>query len=174
MRQIDYNDLKNYQDCKEKKTRTACRAIIIHNDKLAMIQSTKFQELKFPGGGMEDGENHMTCLIREVLEETGLMIQSSSISPYGLVTDIRRSLFEKDLIFEMNSYYYLAEMDDTRKGETKLDTYEMEYGYQLVWVSIDEAILKNDIAFEKFNVEAPWVERELKVLKMLKEEGVLK
>ena len=173
MRQLYMNDLNNYQDCTKKMTRVACRAIITKRNQIAMIKSDKYQELKFPGGGMENGETHESCLIREVLEETGLSVIESSITPYGLVTDVRRSLFEKDMIFEALSYYYIAHIQEDTIRQTNLDAYEIAYGYELIWVTIDEAIVNNQIAYEKYHKDAPWIERELKVLKKIKEEGMM-
>jgi ADP-ribose pyrophosphatase YjhB (NUDIX family) len=173
MKELYVNDLNNYQDCSNKKTRTAIRGIIIHEGKFAMIQSDKYMECKFPGGGMESGETHQSCLTREIMEETGLTSVPDSMRPYGFFKDIRRSLYEKDLIFEMISYYYFIAIVNRSIAQVELDPYEEEYDYKLVWLSIDEAIRYNTIAMNRYHSEAPWIERELIVLKKLKEEGVI-
>lgn len=50
--------------------RTGVRAVIWDNNKLLMMKSNR-GNYKFPGGGMEDGEDEQTALKRELLEETG-------------------------------------------------------------------------------------------------------
>lgn len=167
---IDHND---YHACTKTFQRTAIRAIIIQNNLLAMIQSKQFNECKFPGGGLEKGESHDMCLIREVSEETGLQVIPSSIKPYGLIKEKRVSYTNAEEIFEMDSYYYLAEVSKSVKS-THLDEYELNYGYELVWISIDDAIYTNEIAFQENQSIATWIERELTVLKTIKEEGLIK
>ncbi len=52
-------------------TRNAARAIILRRDQVLMVHSLVNGDYKFPGGGVEDGEEHATTLQRElfVLEE---------------------------------------------------------------------------------------------------------
>ena len=111
MRQIYYSDLRDYDDLDNKYLRVACRAIIIKDNKLAMIKGKKFNELKFPGGGLEQDETHLECLMREVVEETGLIIDVLTQNPFGLVTEIRKSTIEVDTIFsfiEISSFNFAS------------------------------------------------------------------
>lgn len=66
MKTIKILDKNDYQSCTDTYNRTAIRAIIIRNNQLAMVKSKKYNECKFPGGGLENGETHDLCLIREV------------------------------------------------------------------------------------------------------------
>lgn len=59
------------------KTRTACRAIIIQNDKILLSYESKTDQWMLPGGGAEDNESDESCCIREVSEETGKVITVS-------------------------------------------------------------------------------------------------
>lgn len=173
MRQIYCSDLKDYDDLDNKYLRVACRAIIIKDNKLAMIKGKKFNELKFPGGGLEQDETHLECLMREVVEETGLIIDVLTQTPFGLVTEIRKSTIEVDTIFQMNSYYYTVSLDDTKLGKTNLDPYEIEHGYELIWVDIHDAITTNKLALSQSIADATWIKRELKVMELLKVEALL-
>lgn len=42
--------------------------------KVLLVHSKKYGYLKFPGGGIESGEDHVQALCREVREETGLEV----------------------------------------------------------------------------------------------------
>lgn len=172
MRVIEDFDSKNYDMCKGYLYRKAVRAIIIKDQKIALIRSTKYGEYKFPGGGMEDGESDIDTLIRETKEETGLSVIETSIRFYGLAKEKRRSVLNPDDLFEMESYYYICEVED-KIEDTNLDAYEDHYGYQLEFVSIDEAISANTIAAASYQKEAPWINRELSVFIDLKKQGLL-
>ena len=104
-------DEANYQNIQKRTTRIAIRGIIFIDDHLVMIQSKKYQEYKFPGGGLEKGEKHIDTLKREVLEETGYHIKLDSIKELGFITEIRKSNQDDDEVFEMFSYYYYCSVD---------------------------------------------------------------
>jgi 8-oxo-dGTP pyrophosphatase MutT (NUDIX family) len=161
---IDYS--KSNQLLVESK-RIAVRAIIFKDHKLMMIQSQKIKEYKFPGGGKLNNESHLDALIRETKEETGLHVIPSTIKPYGFVKEIRKSNIKDNQLFEMESYYYTCEVEDG-VFETNLDAYEIEYNYQLKCVEIDQAIHQNESCLNQIE-SAPWIYRELIVLKDLKE-----
>lgn len=171
MRILEDFDKHDYEELTEVFFREAVRAIIVIDHKLAMIKGKKYEEYKFPGGGIEKGESDLHALIRETKEETGLTIIPESVSPYGMMHEKRRSVFNPNQIFDMYSRYYLCQCED-KIEETNLDDYEMDYGYALEFVSIDEAIQNNELA-KKHQHIATWIERELYVLKRLKEEGLM-
>ncbi len=167
MRVIEDFDSKNYEMCTSTFHREAVRAIIIKDKKFALIKGEVFGEYKFPGGGKEEGESNIDTLIRETLEETGLTIMPDSIKPYGMALEKRRSVLNPDDLFQMESYYYLCEVYDHIQ-ETKLDDYELHYGYQLSFAFIDEAIFANEEAAIDHQQVAPWINRELAILKDIK------
>lgn len=167
MRIIEDFDKKDYEQCKTEYFRKAVRAIIFKDQKIALIKSIKFGEYKFPGGGIEHGEEKIDTLIRETKEESGLHIIRETIQPYGICLEKRKSIFRPDEIFKMESYYYTCEVSD-EMSETNLDDYEIEYGYHLCFVTLDEAIKENKKALNLYSHQATWIERELRVLEELK------
>ena len=134
-----------------------------------MIKSDKYGEYKFPGGGIDANETHIDTVIRETKEEAGLHIIPGSIREYGKTLMIQRS-FNQDKIFEQESFYYLCEVETDNYSSQKLDKgYETEYGYKLVYATLDEAITANE---KLLNMpEIPWVKRDLTVLYELRERG---
>jgi len=147
--------------------RIAVRSVIFKDRKLALIKSEKFGEYKFPGGGKENGESDVETLIRETMEETGLTVVAKSIKPYGVAKEKRRSVIDPNDLFMMESYYYLCDVLNL-VNKTKLDDYEHEYGYQLFFVDIDEAIKANEEAAKLHQDAVPWINRELAVFKDIK------
>lgn len=166
MRLIEDFDKKNYESCTKLFNRKAVRAIIIKDNQLALIKNDKFGEYKFPGGGKEEHESDIDTLIRETKEESGLNIIKDSIKPYAMMKEKRKSVFDSESIFQMESYYYLCDVEDSISA-TNQDAYEVEYGYKLHFVTIDEAIANNEKALIH-QEKATWIERELCVLKDIK------
>lgn len=150
--------------------RSSARSIIIKNNKIAMIHSIRYDYYKFPGGGIEPLESREEALIRETLEESGLRIIPSSIREYGYVQVIQKRRI--DDIFIQDNYYYLC---DVREGieKQKLDKYEDIEEFTLDFVYVDQAIMKN-----RNNKNNPkllnMLERETRVLELLKKEGHVK
>ena len=56
--------------------RKVCNAILIYKGK---ILSQKLGYVKLPGGGVDSGENPTKALAREVMEETGAIIQNLTL-----------------------------------------------------------------------------------------------
>lgn len=143
--------------------REAVRGISIKDNKILMI-ATNQGDYKLPGGGIKENENHKEALAREVAEETGYTCERIS-NLVGKVLERKIDKYEKDKIFEMISYYYFCEVSDSFV-EQSLDEYEIGLGFKPVWISIQEAILKN-IEFLSKNKNDSWTKRENLVLTMV-------
>lgn len=162
-------DLKNYDTSMPHYLREAVRAIIFNNGKIALVKSEKEGYFKFPGGGIENGETHQQTLIRETQEETGLNVIPYSIEEYGMVKELRKSLFAEE-IFEQISYYYFCEIEEDKISQNCLDEYETELGYHLEYVNIEEAIKTNSML--ENNYESEFIKRETNILRLLLNEKI--
>lgn len=143
--------------------REAVRAVIIKDDKIALVKSEKEGYYKFPGGGIELGESHKEALVREVREETGLRVKPDTIREFGMVHEIRKGGKPQER-FEQKSYYYFASVEDTVSTQD-LDEYEADLGYVLEWADKESAHTVNlEIGTAK---GIPLVLREAYVLGLL-------
>lgn len=146
--------------------REAVRGIVLDGRKLLMIYSERNGDYKFPGGGVERGENHEAALRREVAEETGRQV-ARIIEPFGRMIEYDLPL-EKDYdLFKMTSYYYRCQVGG-ETGRQNLDQYEQELGFLPVWVEIDTAIDRNASLLADSNSLPRWVKRELQVLQKIR------
>ena len=172
MRLLFEIDTKNYKENGTVLVRPSARGIIIKDNKLAMIHSLKYDYYKFPGGGIEPGENRLEALCREVSEESGLTVIRSSVKEYGLVHRKQRGLHED--IFIQDNFYYLCDVED-KVSSQELDDYEDEELFTLEWVDPFTALrtnINNDHGDKVEQVTfASMCSRECRVLELLISEG---
>ncbi len=157
------------EDLPIQKKRTTVRAIIYKNKELLMVYSRDFQDFIFPGGGHKTGEDLMEALKRELMEELGAK-SVTDITAYGFMKEKRFGLSDQHTVYLQTSYYYLCQVDDF--GEQALEEREIAHGTEPVWISIDEAIKRNQIAIETNHHHKGMktvLPREIIVLKDIKE-----
>ena len=134
-----------------------------------MIHSEKYDYYKFPGGGIEAGEDPIEAMIRETREEAGLVIIPESVREYGIVHRVQKSDKDPDVRFVQDNFYYLCAAKDEAVLQD-LQGYEAEEGYELVYVDPRMAIEKNR-HLGKTPYSPTMFEREARVLEKLIEEG---
>lgn len=148
--------------------REAVRAIIIRGSELLMVHSKVNGDYKFPGGGIEEDEDRESALVREVAEESGGRVINKPQS-YGKVREYDLPVEKEFTSFCMTSYYYLCEIDAVL-GPQQLDEYEARLGFVPEWVSIDTAIENNQNLLNTRKRVERWVQRETRVLEIVREE----
>ena len=172
MRLLFEIDRQNYQTGGTSATRPSVRGIIIKNGKIAMIHSLTYDYYKFPGGGIENNENHIDTLIREVMEESGLKVIPDSVREYGFVHRIEKGNSED--IFIQDNYYYLCNAENT-VYQQNLDQYEDEEKFTLEWVSPETVLTVNRTHFHREKQEHfqfnTMLERECRVIEILMKES---
>ena len=164
--EIDY---KNYKENGTVGKRPSARAIIIKDNKIAMVYSKKYDYYKFPGGGIKSNETNEETLIREVKEEVGLEVIKDSIKEYGYVHRIQKAKDEGYSMFIQDNFYYLCDVED-RKINQNLDDYEDSEKFTLELVEPKIAINANKNS-DHGPKNKDMIEREAKVLEMLINEG---
>ena len=108
------------------KTRTACRGIVIDGDRILLSYAAKTNQWMIPGGGLESNESDEECCIREIAEETGIVVETSQclleideyygdwkwVNRYFICKEIKNIFSQYDSykgIHEMRSGMYLRE-----------------------------------------------------------------
>ena len=171
MRLLFEMDKKDYGKCTHAFVRNSARSIIIVNNKIAMIHSLKYDYYKFPGGGIESGENPVDAMIRETREESGLVVRPETIKEYGYVHRIQKSDLDETECFVQDNYYYLCEAEECVVVQN-LDEYEFTETFTLEFVDPETAIRKNrNVTQTPYN--QAMFEREARVLELLMAEGLL-
>lgn len=155
-------DSKNYTEDMPVIEKHAVRALI-EKDGLFAMQRSKDGEYKIPGGGLEGSESLYETLIREVREETGLVVIPETIEEIGEVVEFREDIFESGKKYVAHSYHYRCQVRE-ETVELCLTESEKEKGYHLAWADIDTIITCNEKLIEK-----EWQKRDTKFLKWWKE-----
>ena len=169
MKRLFTIDLQNYNPEWPHSTRPSVRAIIFRDGKLALVHNGKFDYYMFPGGGIEEGESHEEAMIREVKEESGLVVIPESIKEYGSALRLSTSQYFENTIFEQENFYYMCEAK-TEVAATEFDVHEIEEQYSLVFLTPEEAVRRNRTNDHGEENGTVWIERETRVMELLLEE----
>ncbi len=115
----------------EYQPRTAARAILKKGNQIGLLHVTKKKYYKLPGGGVDEGETIQQGLKREVKEELGCTF--NLLREVGEIIE-HRSHFG----LVQTSHCFLGEVEEV--GEPDFTEKEIENGFEIVWVTLDEAI----------------------------------
>ena len=111
------------------KTRDGSRAIIIQDGKILLSHEKVSGWWLIPGGGMEEGETPKGCVVREVEEETGLIVRP---------TEQFLILHEYYEEYRYTSYYFVCEV--IGQGHMNLTDEEKRRGLTPEWIPLQEAV----------------------------------
>ena len=114
-------------------TRLGARGIVIREDgKIALFNKTIKNEYKLPGGGIEKNETPEEAFKREVLEETGCVVEI--IEKLGITEE-----YKSKPNFKQTSYvFYGKVIEDTKK--LNFTKKEQEEGSKLLWEYPEKAL----------------------------------
>ena len=116
-----------------KPPRRTSRAIVINEEgNCAVLYAKKYNLHSLPGGGIEEGEDEFSALLREVEEETGCTCDS--IQRLGIVSENRGHQGYTTL-----SYYFVVHTKE-KPCELRLTDAEEEDGISVMWCSVKEAL----------------------------------
>ncbi len=121
--------------------RLAARAIVLKGEEILLMYTERYHDYTLPGGGVDQGENLIEGLKRELSEETGAQ-NVRDIQPFGCYEEYRPWYKDDADYMHMLSYCYLCKIDD-ELAENALEDYEINNGMKPVWLNIHSAIAHN-------------------------------
>ncbi|MDC0609723.1 NUDIX domain-containing protein [Vibrio sp.] len=160
----DLHTLSQFQSI----TRRASRAIATSGENILLIYTEKYDDYTLPGGGLEEGEDPIAGMIRELEEETGAK-NIRNIENFGIYEEFRPWYKSDAQVMHMISFCYICTVD-AELGETRLEHYEVENGSRPVWVNVHQAIEHNETILLQSHQKGLSIERETFLLRLVADE----
>lgn len=147
--------------------RHATRSIALQGDTILLLYTERYEDYSLPGGGIDEGEDKIEGMMRELIEETGAK-DIRNIKPFGIYEEYRPWRKPDYDIQHMISYCYTCEINK-ELGASNLESYELKNGMKAIWVNIHEAIAHNERTMVSSDKKGMSIERETFLLKLIAE-----
>jgi ADP-ribose pyrophosphatase YjhB (NUDIX family) len=152
--------------------RHAARGIVLKGDRILLLYTQRYHDYSLPGGGIDDGEDKIAGLIRELKEETGAQ-GVRNIEAFARYDEYRPWYKPDADIIHMISHCYTCEIDEAL-GDTAYESHEVSNGMTPLWMNIHQAIAHNEEVIANSLKKGLSIERETFILKVIAQEIVAK
>lgn len=150
--------------------RHASRGIVLRGENILLLYTKYYHDYSLPGGGLAEGEDEITGLMRELREETGAQ-GVRNIKPFARYDEYRPWYKSDADIIHMISHCYVCDIDE-QLGETAYESHEVRNGMTPLWMNIHRAIAHNESVIANSDKRGLSIERETDLLKIIAEELV--
>lgn len=121
--------------------------VLIINSNNEVLLGYSHNDYQFPGGHVEEGENLVQTVNREILEETGMNLGISNIEPFVCAIGYYKDWPTEGKNRKIEIYYYEVKTDEKPNLEnTKYTENEKDGNFELRYISlknIEEVLIKN-------------------------------
>ncbi|MCG3722992.1 NUDIX domain-containing protein [Vibrio cincinnatiensis] len=148
--------------------RKAARAIALEGEEILLLYTERYHDYTLPGGGIDEQEDVIQAMVRELREETGAN-NIQMIQPYGLYEEFRPWYREGADVIHMISYCYTCKVD-RQLGQTRFEEYEIKNGMKPVWMNIHQAIAHNEQTMAHSQQKGMSIDRETFLLRLIAKE----
>ena len=151
--------------------RLATRAICLDGADILLVHTERYCDYSLPGGGVDAGEDLVSAMRRELVEETGAL-NIQNIKEFGIYYEYRTWYKDDFDLQHMISYCFTCSVD-RNLGETSYEDYEIKNGMEAKWINIHEAIKFNEETIRSSSKKGLSIERETYLLKLIVNELLL-
>lgn len=132
IKDTDFDPAWKMGNPKDYHVRRSSRGILIKDNKMALLNVTKFNYHKLPGGGIEGDETINQGFLREVLEETGC--ECEILDQPGIIMEWR----DQFKLLQISYFFKARVLGEV--GQDALTKKEKTEGFKLEWVPVKEAL----------------------------------
>lgn len=148
--------IHNYYNLKESEISDVIKRVkvLILNTKGEILLAFSDNVYHLPGGHVEDGESLDEALKREILEETGIVLDENTFKPFYKMVKICKDYPKEGINNSYEYYYYKIVTDKKPKLElTKYTDSEKEGNFELKYIKFNELenVLKERIKINSKN-----------------------
>ena len=113
--------------------------VLLINSKKELLLGLSHGTYQFPGGHLEEGEELSECVKRELLEETGINIDTDELVPFFLIKHYNKNYKDTSNNRLSLIYYYVINTDEMYHLENTHYTKEEQDGkFTLKYVNIND------------------------------------
>lgn len=144
--------------------------VLLVNSNREILLGYSYNEYQFPGGHVEENEDFVMAVNREILEETGIKLNLTNLEPFACIIGYYKDWPEKGKNRKLEIYYYEIKTDEKPKLEnTEYTENEKNGSFELKYVSLEnvEEVLKENT--EKYGDEEGIASEMLEILSIYKE-----
>jgi len=143
--------------------------VLLINSNNDILLGYSHNNYQFPGGHVEDNETLIQTVNREVLEETGIILNITNIEPFASAIGYYKDWPEKGKNRKTEIYYYEVKTDEEPNLEnTKYTENEINSNFELWYIplsNIEKVLSKNA---EKYGDEKGIVKEMINLLEIYK------
>lgn len=143
--------------------------VLLVNSNKEILLGYSYNEYQFPGGHVEDNEDFIETVNREILEETGIKLNLINLEPFACIIGYYKDWPEKGKNRKLEIYYYEIKTDEKPKLEnTKYTENEKNGNFELKYIPLEsvEEVLKENT--EKYGDEEGIASEILEILSIYK------
>ena len=121
--------------------------VLLINSNSEILLGYSHNEYQFPGGHVEDNEELITAVNRELLEETGINLNIKNIEPFIKMSGYYKDWPELGKNRKIEIYYYEIKTDETPNlNNTNYTESEKEGNFKLTYIplnKVEDELTKN-------------------------------
>lgn len=129
---------RDYDKTGKSQVRHSVRAILLRDERVAMLLSPKTGAYLFPGGELQEGEAPAQGLARVLAAEAGLALRPGTLQDFGYVRCLGKNHQGEAEFFVHDHFYYFCQTQPVPGPETA-----SEGDLVLKWVLPQEAVRVN-------------------------------
>ena len=104
----------------------AARGVAMQDEQILLLFTERYNDFSFPGGGVDDGEDIITGLVREMEEETGA--RGVKVGREFARVDEKRPHWKSEFdVLHMVSHFHFCEINSPLQ-EVRMESYEIANG----------------------------------------------